>query len=381
MEIDFEAHNAEASEVWQAYQAGKPVRVPVSYALNARSFLLDPGLNTEGISFESYINDAETMLQVQLRFEDWRRQRVVDDGQMGLPPAWPIRVDLQNFSEAAWLGAEVRYYADQVPDTAPLLAGERKNLLFDRGIPEPLGGIMETNLSHYEYLKARQASGYEYKGRALAPPGIAGAMTDGCLTVATSLRGHELYLDFYEDPDYVRRLLSFITEATVKRIKALRARLGQPEKTPGLLIADDSVALLSTEMYREFVLPEHLRLVAALSEGGPNQAHLCGDAQRHFPDFKEKLNVNGFDTGFPIDFGWVRRTLGPEVTLRGGPTVKLFREGRPEELEADVKRILETGVTEGGRFILGEANNMAPRTPTENMRAGYEAVRKYGRYS
>jgi len=35
---------------------------------------------------------------------------------------------------------------------------------------------------------------------------------------------------------------------------------------------------------------------------------------------------------------------------------------------------------EGGRFILREANNLAPCTPVENVVAFYQAGKEFGRY-
>ena len=56
----------------------------------------------------------------------------------------------------------------------------------------------------------------------------------------------------------------------------------------GFGFADDSVAMISTAMYREHVLPYHRRLCDAFSS--PTQLrgiHLCGDATRHF--HKERM--------------------------------------------------------------------------------------------
>jgi hypothetical protein len=84
-----------------------------------------------------------------------------------------------------------------------------------------------------------------------------------------------------------------------------------------------------------------------------------------------------FDTGYPVDFAWLRQTLGPEVEVLGGPTVMLLRHGTPEQVAAEVRRILDSGIREGGRFVLREANNLPPGVPTENLWAMYEACRRY----
>jgi uroporphyrinogen-III decarboxylase len=43
-------------------------------------------------------------------------------------------------------------------------------------------------------------------------------------------------------------------------------------------------------------------------------------------------------------------------------------------------RILQSGVMEGGKFILREGNNLAPSTPLENLWTMYDTGKEYGQY-
>jgi len=143
--------------------------------------------------------------------------------------------------------------------------------------------------------------------------------------------------------------------------------------------ADDSIALISTAMYREHVLPHHRRMCDTLgTTTTPRSVHLCGDATRHFVTLRDELNVRHFDTGFPVDFGRVRRNLGPDVRINGGPHVEFLRTATPGEVWSDVRRIMTSGVLEGGRFMLREGNNLAPHTPLENTEALYSAGLEFG---
>jgi uroporphyrinogen-III decarboxylase len=87
-----------------------------------------------------------------------------------------------------------------------------------------------------------------------------------------------------------------------------------------------------------------------------------------------------FDLGFPTDLGLARKELGPDVLLRGNLHPELLRSGSPEEIERETKRICESGVMEGGKWIFCEGNNVAPNTPLQNFQAMYNAGKKYGRY-
>nr|MBP7562053.1 hypothetical protein [Armatimonadota bacterium] len=118
----------------------------------------------------------------------------------------------------------------------------------------------------------------------------------------------------------------------------------------------------------------------ALGPDGPNSIHLCGDATHLCPTIRDELKVNAFDTGFPVDHGGLRRTLGPDVFIYGGPHVEFLRGRTPAEVREETRRILESGVMEGGKFVLREANNLAPGTPPENVAAMHEACRDFGQY-
>ena len=381
-ERDFEEHNEEVRRVWESYRARKPLRVPVFFGINPRFLLLNPQSDPQRLTFERYWTEPDAMFDFQLYFQDWVRHEVVQDAEMGVPrEGWEISVDLQNSYEGGWFGCPIEFREGQVPDTRPILGDENKRLLFDLDMPDPFeGGLMKKAWEFY-YRFREKAEGYEYRGAAVKVKPPPGWGTDGPFTAAVSLRGGtELCLDLAVDPDYVHELLDFITEATICRIKAFRRRLGLPELAEGFAFADDSIQLISTEMYREFVLPCHKRLAEALGGPGERSIHLCGDASRHFPTIREELGVTSFDTGFPIDFGQVRRQLGPDVEICGGPDVAFLLSATPERARQRVREILSSGVMEGGRFCLREGNNVAPLTPLENLRAVYEAGREFGRY-
>ncbi|MFH1074837.1 MAG: uroporphyrinogen decarboxylase family protein, partial [Candidatus Firestonebacteria bacterium] len=364
MKVDLLRHNEEVKIVWDAFYAGKPVRVPMIIGCNIRMILLDPKLNMKKITFKEYSEDPDIMLKEQMGFRKWYSLNVPQDARMGVPEeGYNIVVDLQNYSEAAWFGCGVHYREGQVPDTEPILNGDKKNILFDKGIPGPFGGLMAKNIKYYEYFKQKQKENYRFEGIPVSAVELSGMGTDGVMTTALNLRGVELLTDFYEDPEYVKKLFAYITEATIKRIKAFREYLNIPEKSKGIWFADDSIANISADMYKEFVMPYHKKLIAELSEGGPSTIHLCGDATRHFKTIRDELNVNQFDTGFPVDFGRLRKELGRDVVIYGGPNINLLLRADIPAIVTETKRILQSGITEGGKFVIREGNNLAPCTP------------------
>lgn len=388
---DFQRHNEEVAAVWQAFHEGRPTRVPVSVHGSIRNLLQNPAINTTGYTFEDFLTDPEAQIQCQLAYQAWYRNHVLCDREMGPPKeGWTLTVDFQNSYDAGWFGCPLHYDGNAVPDTIEILK-EDKHKLYDMECPDPLhGGLMGRAMEFYEYMHDR-CRNLEFQGLPVNPPRtIPGEGSDGPLDAAYKLRGAaEVCLDMLTDPDYYHDLLGFITDCLICRMKAVREWRWErypdsPDKgvfrRPGFGFADDAIVLLSVPQYQEFVLPYHRRMVEEFSDGGRTSIHLCGDATRFFRLLRDELKVYSFDTGFPVDHGWLRQELGPEVLIYGGPSVMLVKGGPAGALREEVRRICESGIMEGGRFVLIAANNMAPCTPVEHVAAMYEAAREFGRY-
>ncbi len=382
MTENFKEHNREVKILWEDFYAGTPERIPMTIGVNPRFWLLDPNYNTKGITFKDYFGDPEIMWNVQLRFAKLAAFEIFFDHEMGVPEnGWAVNVDFQNTFEAPWLGCEIHYPEDNVPATVPYLHEDNKYELLEKGVPDPFSGLMRTAKEYYEIFREKGEKGFVYEG---APVSVNRVMdgTDGPFTIACNLRGTEEFcVDLYEDTEYALQLMGLITEATIQRIKAWRKFEGLPEKSAGIWFADDSTALLSLECYKEFVLPFHKKLVSELStQDTGNQIHLCGDASHLFKTYQDELGCTKFDTGFPVNHGELVKELGPEAVVYGGPRIQLLQNGTKEAVAAEVKRIIRQVKPLTKKFVLRDANNLAPLTPLENVKAMYAAVREYGRF-
>ena len=372
----------EKKRVWDDYRAGRPVRVPVTLGVNARVVLLDPAWNPEGITFREYFTEARATIDVQLKFLKYKVEflsRFCDS-----PGAWPetfeFDVDVQNVYDSVYFGGRLTFRDGQVPDAAPVLVDSDKERLFQVDIGHPMDNpFVQNTLGRYEALKAAAAKVSFRDIRFGVKPPLWNF--DGPLTVATNLRGGELYVDLRADPQYVERLLDFLTRGAIIRNRAMHEHFGR-KAYEGLRggIADDSIQLISSEMYRRQVLHFHRRYLSEWSAEGPHSMHLCGDATRHFPLIRDELNVRTFDTGFPVDHGALRRALGEKIEICGGPEVMILREGTAEEVYQRTQSILTSGVMAGGRFVLREGNNLPPCCPEENLAAMYRAALEHGVY-
>jgi uroporphyrinogen-III decarboxylase len=376
--LDFERHNTEVTEIWTAMAAGRcPHRIPITLGTNTRYFMFNEAANPAGLDFRQYTEDPDVMFDTQLQFQRWSRFNLLQDSELGLPKKWSVCPDFQNFYESGWFGCKVQYFPGQVPDTMPDFADAPERVM-EHGIPDPFSGILARGLEFYEHFKARAAK-ETFLGRPIEVQ-VPWLATDGPMTTACNLFGADFVCESMAgEPERLHPLLDFITEATIVRLKAWRKMGGLPPLQEGWGFADDSLAMISAPMYREHILPFHRRLCEAMSTPAPRSIHLCGDSTRHFVTLRDELNMRSFDTGFPVDFGAIRRALGPDIRIQGGPHVELLIRSTPAQVRDEVHRILQTGILDGGQFVLREGNNLAPGTPIENTEAMYQAGLEFGK--
>jgi uroporphyrinogen-III decarboxylase len=377
--------NAEKKRVWDTYAARKPVRVPLRWNCNVRIILQDPGLNRDKITFEQYFNDPQTMLAVQSQFQEYCHTTLYAtcDLRQQLPEKWNWNADTRNFYDAAYFGSPVEFCEGQIPSTHAYLGyndfDEFLKMDFSRPLENPW--LKQQLALHAELAKATQS--YTYQGRK-------GKLVDfflgfdGPVTTAVQIFGEAIFLLMGMDPDKARQVLMTITRACVVRNRAIAGLSGGWKKGDGIWFADDSIQLVSTDMYRDIVRPAHAlwynEMSALNHPGARRHIHLCGDATRHFKTLNKELNIISFDTGFPVDHGKLRRELGPDVEISGGPHVELLANGTPEACAQAAEKILRSGVMTGGHFILQEGNNLPPKVPLENLRAVYKTCLELGKF-
>lgn len=378
--FDFIRHNEEVEEAWESYRSGRPTRTPIFIGLNTRYFMLNPEANSKGAEFHTYAENPDLMYDTLLSFQRWSRFNVLQDAELGLPEQWQIQVDFQNYYEAAWFGCPLVCYGDQVPDTRPAFSDCPERIMED-GLPDSFGGIMGRGLEYHEYFQERAAR-EDFLGRpvSILPPWL-GIGSDGPMTVACNLFGPEFVcITMATDESRFHVLMDFITSATIHRMMAWRRLTGVPIPQDDFIISDDSIALISAKMYREYILPYHKRIYARFGTANGRGIHLCGDATRHFPTLRDALAMEMFDTGFPVDFERLRGEVGMNVRIQGGPHVELLLSRSPSGVYEETRRIMQSRIVDGGLFVLREGNNLAPGTPLENTEAMYRAGREFGKF-
>jgi Uroporphyrinogen decarboxylase (URO-D) len=375
----------EKEAVWKAYWARKPTRVPLRWNVNVRIILLNPELNPEGYTFEQYFKDPIVAMTVQARHQEYFATVLskVCDNSSKLPEIWSCGVDTSNTYDGAYFGAPVIFDAGQVPSNVSCMTTEDVDDFLSRDFSRPLDNPWIKEKLKFRDDMVMAARDFTYNGRKVDVRQFELGF-DGPVTIGAVLMGTDLFTLLGTEPERAVAFMRKIMEAVVIRNQVLTNLGGTWKKGEWGWAADDSIQLLGTGMYEELIMPLHEWWYSAISDTTPaskrRSIHLCGDVMRHMPALHDKLGVVSFDTGFPVDYGRVRRELGPDVEISGGPHVALLRNGTSFDCAKRTKEILQSGIKEGGRFILQEGNNLPPCCPMDNLKAVYETCLEFGGY-
>jgi uroporphyrinogen-III decarboxylase len=331
---------------------------------------------TAGISFDQdFYLDAETRIG-----NDVTMRRVLYErfGELGLgepdPQPRPIIGSLHvagGFVIPALLGSEILFEADAAPQPKPMeLTLEQIDALEkpDFGETWPMGQL----IADMDALEAEH--GYL----------VGDLNTDGLLNAAYHLYGQQLFLDFYEAPERVGRLLDIIAELIVDVALYVRGRTGScsisvnrmvERVEPSLFLhANCSAQMISPASYRALHLPREQSMAGRIQPFG---IHHCGDNAHKMASAYAELPVRYVEVGWGSDVAICRQAL-PNVfmNLRLNPVRML--QGTPQEMAEDTERLLRTAgpLEQVGLCCI----NMDDGTPEDNIWAMFEVVQRCRRY-
>jgi hypothetical protein len=136
------------------------------------------------------------------------------------------------------------------------------------------------------------------------------------------IRGNDLFLDMYDDPDTVDNLLGIIIDYMITMVAYLKEMISNDNEwffDWGVLwkgvarISNCSTTMISPEMYVRYVLPQDIRLMRAIGGG---RMHYCGTSGKIIDEFLKNTEINGLDYDPLLHSLWDLAERVPEkVTL------------------------------------------------------------------
>lgn len=305
-----------------------------------------------GISVREYLTDARQCAQAQLRaYELYRPDIIVMVGDL--------------LKEAEAMGNVLKFPEDSMCISERLALEDRGNLGRLK-VPDPFTqGRMPVYMETCRLVKEQ-----------IKESSVAGNVC-GPWTTAVSLRDAEALLkDCRRDPEFVHALMHLTTEVSRTYALALATTgvgvsIGEPTA---------SCSLISPRIYREFIFPYHKRLFADLrAQGLGISLHVCGYADPILQDLID-TGVDAISIDAPSSLEQMVALSAGKVVVIGNVNTRLFYSGTREEMEAEVKRCVDTAAR-GSGFILSTGCEVPGIATPERVGWFMEAGEKYGTYS
>ncbi len=151
-------------------------------------------------------------------------------------------------------------------------------------VPEDVSslGVLPRMIEHMEHHKA-----VLIEQGLWGPVGLHHCDQQGPFDIAAQTRGHDLFVDLYEDPDFVHGLMDKCTDVYVKVSRLCKRISDEPMSGSGnavglwmdngsVRMCGDSDILIGADLHREFAAPYQQRAFEAMGGGW---LHYCGGAK------------------------------------------------------------------------------------------------------
>jgi hypothetical protein len=286
------------------------------------------------------LEDPEKMLYEALwEIVSWSRSR--SDAQLA------VRVNMLQWAIASAFGMNPKFDRVETPWATDHLAKEDLDRLEVDGLETR--GYMPRVLEFLDYFRSH------------LPPGVHqyAPAAPGPLCFANYLFGDDWYwTDFYDDPAFIQRALSFCAKVHCYVCRLYRRRIGQSDDFTydgslymtgaAIKVPDDSNVLISADMWRQFDRP-HVASCFAAFDGG--WYHSCGRYREKLDALLEVPEITAINFGDPGM--WNQDEVVPRIIEAG----KIYYGGwarKPSEpLEDYLRRaVLAAGPERKGLIIM-----------------------------
>lgn len=182
--------------------------------------------------------------------------------------------------------------------------------------------------------------------------------------------------DLYRHKDKLKLVLDkaavFLTKMTITNAKMS----GNPIVFIPIHWAPD--AFMSPKQFEEFWWPPFRKMLMGLIEADlipmPMWESDCTKRLEVIKDIPAGKCIYWFER---TDMVKAFEVLGDRVALRGNLSPSMLTTGTPADVDAAVKHLVDNVWNKGGNLILDGAFGIPDETPTPNVRAMFDAARKY----
>jgi hypothetical protein len=343
-------------------------RVPVVLGVYTRYLL-----QQRGIGYDEYLSSPRVHLIHQLENWKWLVEHVRED--RCLSASITLSPDFENIPNAGAFGAPIGYRNDQPPRALPCIKTIEEMVQYPEA--SPMDGTWGTSIEWVQRWRELLKDDIEvrFNGKTINVGTTVGVNGLGPFSTAIDLVGERFYEWLYEAPAACHHFLAKITHA-MQTMETYCRQYIDPNRRGGVGLAEDSAQIISTNQFREFVLPYCNQLYEAFP--GDRYMHMCGNSRHLLQVLRDELHITHFSGfGSVVDPAYAGSILGGRVQLLGNVDCWLIQQGPPEEIEQAAQNCLETLAHYGG-YTLSDGCNVTPTTPLEHLNLMMETAERYG---
>ena len=194
-----------------------------------------------------------------------------------------------------------------------------------------------------------------------------------------------LFIDLYDKPELVHKLLENITDFALGVINNLKKFQGSIH---GFQLGDDwgsqNGCYLSIPVFREFFKPHYKKIIDQAHRVGMHVwLHCCGKVNEVIEEFVDVgLDVINLQQPLVLGIDEISRRYAGRICFENPVDIqKTLPAGTPEEIDRQAKTLIKKWGTAKGGFIGSDyGDNPAIGVSEKNVRIMFEAFRKYGKY-
>jgi len=266
------------------------------------------------IPYIAGITEHEFYMDAQKCAFAWKKSNEVladyfgESCRMRTPCAPPI-----SYGHLISIGAKYTLPEDSEPSIRP----------FARDIDEAIAIMKDVERADFgdndlcrHYMALNGYLREQFPGHTINP--LDGYGGEGVITSAVLMRGQDLYIDLYEEPEKVHEFLSLLNRSIIRFYQWSNVVNGQPALADwGAWLADDFAALIPPHLWEEFVVPYWKEYFEGRTtaprrtlhcEGVvPEQLKYLSDVgiTRYQPSVSERLTLENIRANTDIPFDWL----------------------------------------------------------------------------
>lgn len=290
--------------------------------------------------------------------EDKLVDALMEVNRLYKPDGQPVVFDLQ--LEAEILGCDLVWTKDGPPSVASHPLADTMNIPCRCTLPTPDAGRMPMVLSAMRRMKAAVGETTALYGLLCGP-----------FTLASHLRGNDIFMDMYDDDEYVKDLMSFCTDSAKKMIDMF-VDAGMDV----IAIVDPLVSQISVDHFEEFLSEPFAEIFRYIREEKKvfSSFFVCGNATRNI-EVMCKTAPDSISVDENVDIMAAKAICDKYNVVIGGniPLTSVMLHGTQQDNMKFVVDMLAK-LDEYKNFIVAPGCDMPYAVPVENTIGAAQAV-------